>query len=415
MNSAPASSYSSQLKTIVVLFVILRVSILLLYTPQGLLNAYTDYHHYYRTAQFSDQGFYPFVNLWYEYPPVTTYLSEAVYGLTRSVFPPGELDSFTYQVYSRLLAAVFLCFETGVLILIHRLGAHLWQVERANWLGWVYASLSLPLFFWNASQNSVVTFFALLSVERFLQARYLTSAVSLGLGIAAKFTPIFLLGPVARFLLPDVRRLVKYGSVMALVVALIFLPFALLGGGPWVAASFVMLGRLGSWSTPWALLDGNFSPGDAGPLAARFQLDAINHLPGNPAIIPPLISLLIFAVIYLWLFTRPIDTLSPRHFLWFTLLTALIFVLWSKGWSPQWATLLIPLFLLSLPDWRGLGLVLALTGIIFIEWPVSDALRSNGVLAASIIARTLLFIFSALLIARQIWPRRPMPDRLTAP
>jgi hypothetical protein len=413
--TAPSSQSASQLKTIVTLFVILRVSILLLYTPQGLLNAYTDYQHYYRTAQFADQGFYPFVNMWYEYPPVSIYLTEGAYGLTRSIFPPGDLNSFTYQVYSRLLAAIFLCFETGVLILIHRLGTRLWQVERANWLGWVYASLSLPLFFWNASQNSVVAFFILLAMERFLAARYATSAVSLGFGIAAKFTPVFLLGPVVRFLLPDVRRIMKYGLVVGLIVALIFLPFVLLGGGPWVAASFVALGRLGSWSTPWALIDGNWGPGDAGPLTTRFQLDAINHLPGNPAVIPPLISVLIFGAIYLWLFTRPIDTRSPQHFTWFTLLTAIVFVLWSKGWSPQWATLLIPLFLLSLPDWHGLGLVLALTGIIFLEWPLSDALRSNGVLAVSIIARTLLLIFSAVLIARQIWPRHAAPDRITAP
>ena len=416
MNTAPTSPpASSQLKTIVVLFVILRVTILLLYTPQGLLNAYTDYQHYYRTAVYSDQGFYPFVNMWYEYPPVTTYLSEGAYWLTRLIFPPGDLNSFTYQIYSRLLAAIFLCFETGVLILIHRLGTRLWQVERANWLGWVYASLSLPLFFWNASQNSVVAFFILLTLECFVQARYASSAVSLGLGIAAKFTPVFLLGPAVRFLLPDVRRIVKYGLVSGLVVALIFLPFVLLGGGPWVTASFVMLGRLGSWSTPWALIDGNWGPGDAGPLSTRFDLDAVNHLPGNPAVIPPLISLLIFGAIYLWLFTRPIDTHNSRHFMWFTLLTAIIFVLWSKGWSPQWATLLIPLLLLSLPDWRGLGLVLALTGIIFLEWPLSDALRSYGVLVVSIIARTLLLIFSAVLVARQIWPRRTAPDNATFP
>jgi hypothetical protein len=400
------------LKTIVTLFVILRVTILLMYTPQGLLNAYTDYQHYYRTAQFSDQGFYPFVNMWYEYPPATTYLSEAVYRLARVVFPPGDLDSFTYQIYARLLAALFLCFETGVVIWLHRLAVRLWNVERANWLGWVYASLSLPLFFWNASQNSVVAFFALLSIECFLQTRYAASAVALGVGVAAKFTPIFLLGPAARFLLPDLRRTCGYGVITVGVLAAFFLPFVFLGGGPWVAASFVMLGRLGSWATPWALLDGNWNPGDAGPLTTRFQLDAINHLPGNPAVIPPALSLLVFGAIYLWLFTRPISTRGPRQFLWFTLLTALLFVLWSKGWSPQWATLLIPLFLLSFPDWRGLGLVLVLTGVIFAEWPLSDALRLRELLAVSIVARTALFVFSAILAARQLWPSPAAPRGL---
>ncbi len=403
MNDSASPTSSSQLKTIVTLFVILRVTILLMYTPQGLLNAYTDYQFYYRTAQFSDQGFYPFVNMWYEYPPVTTSLSEAVYRLVRLFLPPGDLASITYQVYARLLAAVFLCFETGVVILLHRLAVRLWNVERANWLGWVYASLSLPLFFWNASQNSVVAFFTLLAIELFLQTRYASSAAALGLGIAAKFTPVFLFGSVVRFLLPGLRRIGMYGVMTVLVMAAVFLPFVLLGGGPWVMASFVALGKLGSWSTPWALLDGNWNPGDAGPLTTRFQLDAINHLPGNPPVIPPAFSLLVFGAVYLWLFTRPIDARSPRHFLWFTLLTALLFVLWSKGWSPQWATLIIPLILLSFPGQRGLWLVLALTGIVFVEWPVSDALHSQLLLASAVLARTALLIASAWLLARQLW------------
>lgn len=405
MNASAPPSASSQLKTIVTLFVILRVTILLMYTPQGLLNAYTDYQHYYRTAQFSDQGFYPFVNLWYEYPPLTTYLSEGVYWLTRSVLPPGDLASITYQVYARLLAAVFLCFETGVVILLHRLGTRLWDMERANWLGWVYATLSVPLFYWNTSQNSGVAFFTLLAVARFLEARPASSAMALGLGIAAKFTPVFMLGPVARFLLPDWRRVLRYGLIAAITMGAIFAPFVLLGGGPWVAASFVTLLRLASWSTPWALIDGNWNPGDAGPLSTRFDLGAINHLPGNPPIIPGWLTLVVFGLIYLWLFRRPLEPTNPRHFLWFSTLTLLIFVLWSKGWSPQWATLIIPFVLLSFPNQRGLGLVLALTAILFVEWPLSDALKSSGLLAVTVLARTTLFIVIAALIGRNLWPR----------
>ena len=409
MSNASAAQPTSQLKTIVVLFVILRVTVLLLYTPQGLLNAYTDYQHYYRTAQFSDQGFYPFVNLWYEYPPLATYISEGVYALTRTVFPPGDLNSFTYQIYSRLLAAVFLIFETGVLILIHRLAQQLWNTERANWLGWVYATLSVPLFYWNTSQNSVVAFFTLLTVARFLETRFTSSAVALGLGIAAKFTPVFMLGPAARFLQPDWRRVLRYGLIAAVTAGAIFAPFIVLGGGPWVAASFVTLSRLASWSTPWALIDGNWNPGDAGPLNTRFDLAAINHLPGNPPIIPGWLTIIIFGGIYLWLFRRPIDPANPRHFLWFSTLTLIVFVLWSKGWSPQWATLIIPFVLLAFPTPRGLALVLALTAILFIEWPLSDALKSTGLLAAAVLTRMALFVGMAILIGRQLWPRTSQP------
>src|SRR5215510_8441435 len=123
MNAAPASSSFSQLKTIVILFVILRVTILLFYTPQGLLNAYTDFHHYYRTAQLSDQGYYPYVNSWSEYPPLLVYTTQAAYAAVRTVMPMGGLNDFSYQVFARLLGAVMLVFETGSLILLHRLAA----------------------------------------------------------------------------------------------------------------------------------------------------------------------------------------------------------------------------------------------------------------------------------------------------
>lgn len=51
MDADLSSPHTSQLKTIVTLFVIMRVTIVLMYTPQGLLNAYTDFQYYYRVAQ----------------------------------------------------------------------------------------------------------------------------------------------------------------------------------------------------------------------------------------------------------------------------------------------------------------------------------------------------------------------------
>jgi hypothetical protein len=143
------------------------------------------------------------------------------------------------------------------------------------------------------------------------------------------------------------------------------------------------------------LIDGNWLPGDAGPLTNRVELAAIDHLPGNPAVIPGAIVIVVFAIGYLWFFRRPIDRsrlLSrPAAIITFATFTASIFLLWSKGWSPQWATLIIPLMLLWSPDGRGLRWVLLLTGVVFIEWPLADALRSQALLAAAIVARTVMW------------------------
>jgi hypothetical protein len=414
MNTSASPSSSSQLKTIVTLFVILRVTILLFYTPQGLLNAYTDYQHYYRVAQLSDQGYYPYLNSWSEHPPLQAYTWQAVYSVVRSFMPAGDLTTPTYQLFARLLGAVMLFFETGALIFLHRIAARAWNLERANWVAWVYALLSLPLFFWNISQTGSVTFFMLLAIDCFLSERYARSAVAVGLGIIIKFTPTFLLGPAARFLWPAKRSIARYLILTLITVGAAYAPFVLGGGTPWVGASLVATGARASWSTPWALLDGNWDVGDVGEVSTRPQIDLATQTYGNPPAIPPIIVLIAFGVLYLWLFLRPIDSRGPRQFIWFTTLTAILFLLWSKGWSPHWVTLVIPLILLSFPTSRGFNLLLWLTLFVFLEWPLSDSLHSPAVFALAILARTALFIVIAVLTARQLWPTHKAPEAVSA-
>jgi hypothetical protein len=405
MNDAPSSQPASQLKTIVTLFVILRVTILLMYTPQGLLNAYTDFHHYYRTAQLSDQGYYPYLNSWSEYPPLLVYTTQAVYSAVRSIMPMGSLNDFSYQVFARLLGAIMLIFETGSLILLHRITVKVWNMERANWLGWVYAALSVPLFYWNASQTSNFVFFTLLAVYWFMANKRAASAVSLALGMLIKLTPVFFIGSVARFLWPALKPIARYVIVVALVFALAFVPFIALGGAPWTIASLASNFVRASWSTPWALIDGNWGVGDVGDIATRTQLDLAYRVYGNPPVIPSIIVLIVFGLIFLWLFRRPIDQKSPQHFIWFTTLLLLLFHLWSKGWSPQWAMLIIPFMLLSFPYQRGLALVLIFTLLLFVEWPLTDVLQWPPLIATAILGRTALFITMCVMLFRQLWPR----------
>jgi len=405
MNAAPSSSHTSQLKTIVTLFVILRVTILLMYTPQGLLNAYTDFQHYYRVARLSDQGYLPFINSWSEYPPLQAYTSQTMYSFVRSFMPAGELTAPTYQFFARLLGFVMLIFEAGVLILIHRIATRTWDLDRADWLAWVYTALSVPLFYWNASQTSNFVFFTLLAVYWFITNKRTASAVSLAFGILIKLTPVFLIGSVTRFVWPAFKPITRYIIIVAVVFALALVPFVLLGGGSWTIASLASSGIRASWSTPWALIDGNWGVGDVGDVPTRTQLDLAYKVYGNPTVIPAVLGIIVFGLIFLWLFRRPIDQRNPQHFIWFTTLTLLLFHLWSKGWSPQWAMLIIPFILLSFPNQRGLGLVLIFTLLLFIEWPLADVMKWPPIIATAIIGRTALFIVIGVLLFRKIWPR----------
>lgn len=415
MNTTASPASSSQLKTIVLLFVILRVTILLMYTPQGLLNAYTDFQHYYRVARLSEQGYYPFINSWSEHPPLQAYTSQAVYGLVRSFMPAGDLTTPTYQFFARFLGLVMLMFETGVLILIHRLATRSWDLERANWLGWVYSTLSVPLFFWNASQTSNFVFFTLLAADWFMTNKRAVSAVSLALGMLIKLTPVFLLGSIARFLWPNLKPIVRYGIIVAVVFGLAWVPFVAQGGTAWTIASLASNGIRASWATPWALIDGNWGVGDVGDVPARTQLELAYQVYGNPPVIPAALVLILFGLIFLWLFRRPIDQRDPRHFIWFTTLMLLLFHLWSKGWSPQWAMLIIPFLLLSFPNQRGLRLVLIFTLLLFIEWPLSDVLKWPPVIATAIVGRTILFCAIIILLFRALWPRGSQPASAPRP
>ena len=405
MNTSTSLTSSSQLKTIVTLFVILRVTILLLYTPQGLLNAYTDYQHYYRVAQLSDRGYYPYLNSWSEYPPLLVYTSQAAYSAVKAVLPMGGLNDFSYQVFARLLGAIMLVFETGSLILLHRIAAKTWNMERANWSAWVYSVLSVPLFYWNASQTSNFVFFTLLAAYWFITDRRTASAVSLALGMLIKLTPVFLIGSVTRFLWPAPKPIARYLIVVAVMFGLAFVPFIALGGAAWTIASLASNAVRASWSTPWALLDGNWGVGDVGDVPARTQLDLAYRVYGNPPVIPSIVVLVIFGLVFVWLFRRPIDPQNPQHFIWFSTLMLLLFHLWSKGWSPQWAMLLIPFILLSFLTQRGLGLVLILTLLLFVEWPLADVMKWPPLRATAILGRTTLFVVMGVMLFRKLWPR----------
>lgn len=402
----------SQLKTIVTLFVIMRLTILVLYTPQGLLNAYTDYSYYYRTAQLSDQGYYPFVNMWYEHLPPMAYTSELAYRAVQLFVPMGGLDSVGYQLFARLLGSIMLIFEAGVLILINRIATQTWGADKADWLSWVYSALSLPIFFGSVSQTSSIAFFTLLAIYWFINEHQTQSALALGLAIVSKLTPIFLLAPIVKFLFPHWRRAAAYTLIALLTIIAIFVPFVLAGGGVWIVASVKAIFTRASWSTPWSIIDGNWSVGNVGDLPTRLQLDQATVIHGNPSAIPAIVTIGVFAIVYWLIFRRPIESRGPREFVRFSTITLVIFLLWSKGWSPHWATLITPLLLLSFPDRRGLWLTLLLTGIVFIEWPLSDAFGSHALLAISIACRTLLFITIAVLCARQLY-HSPAADQAT--
>ncbi|MEK6255692.1 MAG: hypothetical protein N2C13_00055 [Chloroflexota bacterium] len=396
---------TTQITVIAILFIVMRFVVLFFFTSNGPLNVYTDVSFYFHTAQYSDLGYYPFVNMWYEYPPIPAYLVQFTYDLATTFFAIPDVFSLEYQLWTRLLGVALLVFDVGVLLLIHKIVRKAWDLKRADWVAAIYALSSLPLFYFAFGHGIIMVFFTLLTIERYLEGKQTESAIALGLAIASKLTPLFMLVPIVRFLWEEkdqrIVRVIKYSAITVGTVTLFYLPFILMGSGAWVLASFEALAVKGSWSTVWALIDGNWIV-NYGRLPDLIQLDQATVARMKPPVFPELVKTAIFFVGFGWFYIKPLRDKSAKSFVMYAALTSIVFHLWAKGWSPQWSTLIVSMLLIAFPSKRGFLILMLLTSITFLEWPIADAIASHGLLAFTIISRTVLFCFVAYWLAKAI-------------
>lgn len=356
------------------LFVAFRLMLLTVYGAQA-VTRFGDFQYYYHLARLSDQGLYPLLHYWYEFPPLFPYLSIGLYKLIGS---PAAFEPYAYA-----LALVMLAFEAGNLALLLRLARRLHGEMTAERLGWVYALLTVPLVFSWWTFDAMTAFWMLLALVWLMEGREGRSAVALGLGIVTKYMPALLLATTWRFLAP--RRALRYTLIALAVVVLIIGPFVI-ASPRFALASLQAQANKSSWETVWALLDGNLSTGNFGPIADHFDPARATTPLGNPPRLPPWLTLAAFGALYLYLFfdggRRREDGLTPSlieegskgrgpsSIIAFTGLTWCLFFLWSRGWSPQWQMLVLPFVLLGLPLGRAVLFSLALSSVNFLEWPV---------------------------------------------
>ncbi|MFB0534014.1 MAG: hypothetical protein ACETWR_03415, partial [Anaerolineae bacterium] len=153
--------------------------------------------------------------------------------------------------------------------------------------------------------------------------------------------------------------------------------------------------------TIWALIDGNYTTGLFGPVADHLDPTKANLQLHNPSRIPWFITVPLFTLIYLYLFSQPVNTEDKKALLSFTGMTLCLFFLWSKGWSPQWQVMLIPLILLVFPNRHGVLYCLVLGFVNFLEWPVILSRGLNRLLMVTVPLRTLLMLLLLLEFHRQ--------------
>jgi hypothetical protein len=377
-------SEHSEFLMVLTLFVAFRLMLLVLFSPYSFFTSgFLGHAYYYEMAQQSDQGHYPFIHFWFEYPPVFPYLVIAIYNLTR-------LGNEAFEYFNRTLTLAVLPFDVLTLINLYRIGRRLYGAAVAVRLAWIYSLLLIPAYYWWHTGDSILVAMTMQSLFWLLVGRRNLSGIPLAIAIATKFTPAFLLPAAWRFM-PSAKHALTFTALVLLVLGAIFLPF-LISSPAYTLASFQSLASVSSWQTIWALIDGNMAYGDVGPISRHFDLAAAAIPLYNPSRVPLWITLPFFGLLFLFVFLRPWDRQNPRHRVTFSTITLMLFLLWSKGWSPQWATLVIPFWLLVYPNWRGVLLVLTLSFGGLLDWPLTLSLNNPALYVFGVLLRAGLFV-----------------------
>ena len=434
---------------LLILFVTFRVLALVAFRPGGLVLDFSDFYWYRAFAELTHQGYYPYDNLWTTYPPLFPVVMIAIYQLS-ALLPPWEFPNLWFTL---LLGGFFLLFEIGNFILLYLFGLKLYpangETEAASARpealrpAWIYMALFVPVYTLTGWFESYPLFFFLLSLYLLLNNRPYLSAFFTGIGVMIKLIPLILM-PVAVQLLSqtkynlqiagkklhlkkltpganapsstrlpllaipfDLPRIALYLAVFLITVIAIATPFYLMNPDLILGSQLITAARQ-PWETVWALVDGNYDYGVI-PLDMR----NLAWQPGDapPTRIPWPAVTAIFGLIYLLFYTWPLAWGKPRNTLAFAGFTLCLFMLWSKGYSPQWLGWILFFIALLLPNLRGItyATILSLGNIIeanfyFIMFP-----QERWLFAATVLTRTLLLIVLAVEFLWIIWPNAVSP------
>ncbi|TLN06667.1 DUF2029 domain-containing protein, partial [bacterium] len=324
-------------------------------------------------------------------PPLFPFLSELLYRLSG-----GQQHIFTY-----LLIFILLLADAGNLYFFQRLASRYWEGEEFTFrvLFYLVILVALPYSWWYFDSLAVLTLLAGLTFA--VEGHPGRAGVWWGIGALVKFFP--LIGLASLFEWRRFGRLLRCTAI-ALGIFILGMAALWLVSPQYTQASLQSQSGKGSWETIWALVDGNFSTGNFGPLVQRLDPALASQPVGNLARISPWLTLPLFALLGVSLLVKAKP--SSRQPLVALGLAMSLFFLWSPGWSVQWVLYLLPILLLGL-ERRHLGLMTALFVLVnLLEWPILLSRGQFDLLPLTVLIRTLLFVLSAILFGSLLLKQR---------
>jgi hypothetical protein len=389
---------------ILVLSVAFRLSAILVFRPGGYLGEMSDFGYYRLLLSFTNQGYYPLVDFWVEYPPIFPWLMTGLYRLSLLIPAWSEPGTWFYL----LLGTVLVVVEAGNLVLFYAIARRLYSQERAVHLAWIYSALLIPVLTLFGGFDALGLFFLLLAILLTCDQRPVASGIAAGMGFMTKLLPVIAV-PSGLQHMNRLSQRAKLLAAVSLTILLIATPF-LFTRPDYLIQSLKSPVVRSTWETVWALIDGYYSYGIAGG-ADRFD-PAMAGAAQHPTRLPWLLITIGFCLFYLVLYTRRIDWTDRHRVVAFTALTQNLLTLYFKGYSPQFLVMLLPFVILLIPGWRGIAYALVLSAVNLVEYPIYFLVLPDQpwLLAGTVLLRTLILAVVSVEYAGQVYDWR-LTDR----
>jgi len=292
---------------------------------------YSDIPHLFRERGFND-GLLPYFdriadtgNIQYlEYPVVTGAVMQAVAVLTRA--GAQGVHERAVLFYDITAVILLLCAVVSVLAVMKLSGRRPWDAAMVALAPGLLLAATI-------NWDLIAVAFSLLGLLAWSRRHPILAGVLIGLGAAAKFYPMLLLGPLLVLCL-RAGRLREFGQALlgaTTAWAVVNLPVMLLAPQGWLTFYKFSFDRGEDYGSIWLIL----------MQTAGHRLPALNLFPAATL----LLLCATIAVLGLAAPRRP--RLAQLLFL---MLAA--FVLTNKVYSPQYVLWLIPLAVLARPRWR---------------------------------------------------------------